>query len=124
MNQDKNQFHYVYSPKTHEEIKRIRDKYISIEEDKVSKIKMLDKGTTVLSTIVSLFLGICGTLIFGFGLTCCLLWSDKLLIVGILLGIVGILFIIIAYPVYIFITRKEQKKIAAEILSLIDEILK
>lgn len=122
--EDKNSFQYVYSAKQQDEIKRIREKYISIEEDKMARIRKLDESTTSLSTIVSLVVGIVGILVFGAGLSCCLVWTDTLLGLGLVLGIVGMIGVVSAYPLYVVITKKKREEVASEILKLTEDMLK
>ena len=43
---------------------------------------------------------------------------------GIIIGIVGLLVLSLAYPVYMQVTKKEREKIAPEILRLTEELLK
>ena len=43
---------------------------------------------------------------------------------GILVGIVGIVLVCLAYPVYNRIVKQEREKIAPEILRLTDELIK
>lgn len=45
-------------------------------------------------------------------------------IIGIIVGIVGIAGVAAAYPLCVYITKKERQRIAPEILKLSDELLK
>lgn len=115
-------FEYTYSAKQQEEIKRIREKYVPKEDDKMEQLRRLDASVTQKSTVISLILGVISALILGIGMCCCLVW-DKY-IVGILIGIVGIAGVSATYPVYVHITKKERKRLAPEILRLTDELMK
>ena len=44
--------------------------------------------------------------------------------VGIGIGVMGIVMLSVAYPVYTHIVKKEREKIAPEIIRLTDELLK
>ena len=46
------------------------------------------------------------------------------MLVGILIGMIGIVLVCVAYPVYNAITKKEREKIAPEIIRLTDELMK
>ena len=46
------------------------------------------------------------------------------MLIGIPVGVLGILLISLAYPVYNRTIRKERKKVAPEILRLTDELMK
>ena len=118
-------FTYTYSAAQQEEVKRIREKYapLSPEEDKMEQLRKLDKSVTKLGSVVALIVGIISTLIMGFGMCCTMVWGDTFFIPGIVIGIVGIIGICAAYPLYISITKKQRDKIAPEIMRLTDELM-
>ena len=115
-------FSYTYSAKQMDEVKSIRSKYEVREEteDKMEKLRRLDASVTKKGTAVSLVLGILGTLIMGTGMS--LAMTE--LSVGIGIGVIGIIILSVAYPVYTHIVKKEREKIAPEIIRLTDELLK
>ena len=57
-------------------------------------------------------------------MSCCMVWGEELFIPGVIIGIVGTGGVSLAYPLYAFITEKERKKIAPEILRLTEELMK
>lgn len=117
-------FEYTYSPAQQAEIKEIREKYLPKEEDKMEQLRKLDKSATAKGTKLSIIIGTVSSLIMGTGMSCCMVWSDTLLIPGIIIGIVGMLGVAAAYPLYLHITKKERERIAPEILRLSEELLK
>lgn len=121
--ENKETFSYTYSAEHQDEIRKIREKYLPKEIDKMEQLRQLDRSVTKKGTIISLILGIVGTLIFGTGMSCCLLWEEYF-ITGIIVGIIGVAIISTAYPVYNFITKKEREKITPEIIQLTDELMK
>ena len=125
MNSENNNeiFEYTYSAAMQDEVKKIREKYITApkEEDKLETLRRLDASVTKKGTILSLILGILGTLVFGTGMCCCLVWN--LFIPGILVGLVGLVGISLAYPIYAHITQKEKERLAPEILRLSEELI-
>ena len=124
-NQNENEtFSYTYSAKEQEEIKKIRQKYISKEADKMDQLRKLDRSVTVKGTTYSLIVGILGTMLLGIGMCCAMVWMGKWFIPGIIIGLLGIAILSFAYPLYLRITRKEREKIAPEILRLTDELMK
>lgn len=123
-NKEKEIFNYTYSAKEQEEIKRIRKKYAPTEEDKMAQLRRLDSGVYQKATIVSLAVGIVGALLLGIGMCCCMVWKDAMFIPGIIIGIIGIIVVCIAYPLYNRTLKKEREKIAPEILRLTDELMK
>lgn len=121
---DKQEFNYTYSSKEQEELKKIRNKYIPKEEDKMDQLRKLDESTTRPGTIISLIVGIVSSLILGVGMCCTMIWADTLFIPGIIIGVIGILGILSAYPLYVRITDKQRKKLAPEILKMTNELMR
>ena len=119
-----NSFQYIYSAKQQNEIKMIRDKYIDVEEDKIRKLKKLDESTTKSASIISLILGIMGLLLFGSGMSLCLVWTDTFMSYGICVGVIGIIICSINYPIYVTSVNRNKKKVAKEIIALADDLLK
>ncbi len=117
-------FRYAYSAKQQEEIKKIRRKYEPKTEDKMAYIQRLDREAEQKGTIMSILLGIVGTLVLGVGLCCVLVWQENLFVSGIIIGLIGIAVLAAAYPVFEWKTKKEREKIAPEILRLTEELLK
>ena len=125
MNQDTT-FIYNYSAKENKEIQDIRSKYLPREESKLEELKRLDYTVQNSGMIESLCAGIGGVLIFGLGLCLAMqvIGSGVFSIVlGILLGIVGMIGMIIAYPVYRKMMQKAKADYAPRILQLTDELI-
>lgn len=121
--ENKETFSYTYSAKEQEEIKKIREKYVPKEADKMEQLRRLDAGVTQKGTVISLVVGIIGALILGTGMSMCMVWTE-LFVLGIIVGIVGIVMVSAAYPIYSYVTKKEREKIAPEIIRLTDELMK
>ena len=88
---DKETFQYTYSAKEQQEIKNIRKKYATAEEDQMTQLRRLDAGVYQKATTVSLVVGVIGALLLGIGMCCTMVWQDILFIPGIAVGLVGIL---------------------------------
>lgn len=104
---DNNTFKYTYSAKEQEEIKKIREKYViadNSEEDKMEQLRRLDSSVTQKGTSVSLVIGVVSALILGTGMSLVMVFNE--LVVGIIIGIVGIVGVSLAYPVYMHIVKK------------------
>lgn len=131
---DNNSFKYTYSANEQEEIKKIREKYApeSKAEDKMERLRRLDRGVTKKAQIVSMTLGIIGTLILGFGMSLVMTdladifgsYEDLSMIIGITVGTVGLVLDCLSYPIYSLIVKHERKKIAPEVIRLTDELMK
>ena len=132
--ENKETFNYTYSAKEQEEIKAIRNKYVAKEEteDKMTQLRRLDNNATQKATVLSLVFGIVGALILGIGMSLAMTEIGKILalseftsmLIGISIGIVGIVLISLAYPLYNKILKIEREKIAPEIIRLTDDLLK
>ena len=121
-------FKYTYSAEEQEEIKRIRQKYQMQEENEMDRLRKMDAKVTQKATIMSLVLGMVGALVMGMGMS--LVMTDLGVTVGIsssagiMIGMVGMILVALAYPVYDKVQRKEREKIAPEILKLTEELMK
>lgn len=121
-NHNNETFSYSYSAKEQEEVKRIREKYVPQQEDKMERLRSLDRGVTKKGTVLSLIVGVIGSLVMGTGMCCAMLW--EMFVIGIAVGVVGMVLIAVAYPIYTSVTKKEREKIAPEIIRLTDELMK
>lgn len=127
-----NSFKYTYSAKEQDEIRRIRQKYQKQEEDSMTRLRKLDASATSKATVMALILGIVGALILGMGMSLIMTDLAKIfgmtgienMIVGIIVGLIGIILVILAYPIYSKVLKREHDKIAPEILRLTDELMK
>lgn len=125
-------FNYTYSAKEQDEIRKIRNKYTNTvtEEDNMTKLRRLDESVTSKAIVISLVVGVIGTLIMGFGMSLIMtdignnLGTAGALIVGIVLGVIGLGIACTAYPIYNHTVKKEREKIAPEIIRLTDELMK
>ena len=125
-------FRYTYSAKEQAEIKKIRQKYEPQQEDGMTKLRKMDTKASERATVIALVLGIIGALVLGSGMSIIMTDIGAILgvtgiagmIVGIILGLIGIVLISLAYPVYSKVLKNERKKIAPEILRLTEELMR
>lgn len=122
MDQNEETFEYRYSAKQQEEIEAIRRKYLPKEEDKMEQLRQMDKRVSRKGTIISIIIGVIGCLLLEIGMCCTMEWAGRWFVPGIIIGVIGIVMIALAYPLYDRITKKERKKIAPLILKLADEL--
>jgi hypothetical protein len=122
MNENKETFSYTYSAKQQEEIRKIREKYIPKEENKMEQLRRLDASTTKQGTVTALAVGIVSALVLGVGMCCTLVWADRFFVFGIIIGLIGIAGVGSSYPLYQHITRKQREKLAPEIMRLTEEL--
>lgn len=125
MEEKKETFTYSYSASRQEEVRRIREKYApAVQEDKMERLRRLDRTAARPGTIAALAVGIISTLIMGLGMCCTMVWDETLFVPGIAIGVVGILGICAAYPLYLRITKRQRDKLAPEIMRLADELMR
>lgn len=115
------------------EIERIRNQYTVSGEtkqetlarpqqkDQLEELKKLDEKAKQPALIVSLSLGVGGTLILGLGLSMCL--AMDLMAGGILVGVLGMIVLSMAFPVNQYLLKKGKEKYGARILELSQELL-
>ena len=126
---NKENFSFTYSAQQQKEVEAIRSKYIPKEEDKMEQLRKLHAMPTKKAQAASLSVGILGALILGTGMSLCLTEIGAELgclamVLGIAIGLVGMVLVALAYPIYNRVLQKERQKIAPEILRLSDELLK
>ena len=121
-----NKFSYTYTAPTEQEraeIESIRRDYSpeGRKQTDLEKLRALDKKVKNLPTIVSLVVGIIGTLIAGLGMSMFMVWHITFW--GIVVGIIGCIPVALAYPTYKFTLNRQKKKYGNEILELSDKLL-
>ena len=122
-------FEYTYSAQQRKEVEAIRKKYLPKEEDKMEQLRKLHAIPTQKAQAASLAVGILGTLIMGTGMSLAMTdigaaLGSLAMVLGILIGILGMVLLAFAYPVYNRTIKKEREKIAPDILRLTEELLK
>ena len=122
-------FEYTYSAGQRQEVEAIRKKYLPKEEDKMEQLRRLHAIPTRKAQSASIAIGVLGALILGTGMSLCMTdlgatlghWA---MVIGILVGVLGLILVALAYPLYNSVLRKERQRIAPEILRLSEELLK
>ena len=127
--ENKEGFNFTYSAAQQQEVEDIRKKYLPKEEDKMEQLRKLHAIPTQKAQAASLAVGIIGALIMGTGMSLAMTeigaaLGSLAMVIGILVGIVGMVLVALAYPLYNRVLKKQRRKIAPEILRLSDELLK
>ena len=125
-------FKYTYSAEEQEEIRRIRQKYQVQEQNEMNRLRKMDAKVTQKATTISLVFGIIGALVMGTGMS--FIMTDigtifgindiEEMVIGIVIGMIGMILVVLAYPVYNKVQKKEREKIAPEILKLTEALMK
>ena len=119
---EKEVFEYTYSAPQQNEVHKIREKYLPKEVTKLDQLRAMDAGVTRRGTAVSLVHGILYSLILGLGMSCCMVWTGRLFLPGIVIGCIGLAGVAATYPIYNRIVKQDREKIAPEILRLTEEL--
>ena len=122
-------FEYTYSAEQRNEVEAIRKKYLPKEEDKMEQLRKLHYSATKKAQAASIAIGIIGTLVLGTGMSLCMTELGASLghfamLLGIVLGLIGLILVALAYPLYNSVLKKKRERIAPEILRLSEELLK
>ena len=127
--ENKEGFSFTYSAEQQKEIEAIRKKYLPREEDKMEQLRKLHAIPTQKAQAASIAIGVIGALIMGTGMSLAMTELGAALggiamVLGILIGIVGMVLVALAYPIYNRVLKKQRERIAPEILRLSDDLLK
>lgn len=116
-------FSYTYSARQQRELEEIRRKYLPEEPDRMAQIRRMDAGVTRRGTIAAVTLGSVSCLVMGLGMCCSMVWASRWFVPGIVIGLIGIVGMAGAYPLFVHTTQKERKRIAPQILKLTEELI-
>lgn len=74
--------------------------------------------------MTSITVGTIGSLFLGVGMCCTMIWGAAtwIFVLGVVIGLLGVVIISPAYPIYKKITKKQREKIADQILELTKEL--
>lgn len=94
----------------------------------MEQLRKLHRIPTQKAQSAALIVGILGALILGTGMSLAMTdigagLGSLAMIIGIAVGIVGMILVALAYPVYNRVINKERARIAPEIFRLSDELL-
>ena len=94
----------------------------------MAELRKLHRIPTQKAQSASIAVGVMGALILGTGMSLCMTeigsaLGDLALVLGIVVGLVGMVLVAAAYPIYSRTLKKEREKIAPEILQLTDELM-
>ena len=127
--ENKEAFSFTYSAQQQKEVEAIRKKYLPREENKMEQLRKLHAIPTRKAQAAAIAVGVIGALIMGTGMSLAMTELGAILggfamVLGIPVGIVGMVLVALAYPIYNRVLKKERQRIAPEILRLSEELLK
>ncbi len=130
--ENKEGFSFTYSAEQQKEIEAIRKKYLPKAADKMEQLRTLHAIPTQKAQAWAIAIGVIGALIMGTGMSLAMTDLGEMLgshrefamLIGVVIGIVGMVLVALAYPIYSRVLKKQRERIAPEILRLSDELLK
>ena len=127
--ENKDGFSFTYSAQQQKEIEAIRKKYLPKEADKMQQLRKLHAVPTQKAQAWAIAVGVIGALIMGTGMSLAMTdigaaLGSLAMVLGIAVGLLGIVLVALAYPLYNRVLKKQRQRIAPEILRLTEELLK
>ena len=109
-------------------VQKIRSQYTEKEATELDALRELDRKVKRPANIFSYVVGSISAIIMGTGMSLAMTdigaaLGSLAMILGIAVGLVGMVLVAVAYPLYNRVLNKQRKKIAPEILRLSDELL-
>ena len=122
-------FHYTYSASQRQEVESIRSKYLPKEENSMERLRRLHAIPTKKAQAWAIAVGVIGALVLGTGMSLAMTeigaaLGSLAMVIGIAVGLVGMVLVALAYPVYNRVLKKQRERIAPEIIRLSDELMK
>lgn len=124
---NKEGFQITYSAAQQREVEDIRKKYLPKEENKMEQLRQLHRSASRKAQTVAITVGVIGALIMGTGMSLAMteigaILGNLAMVIGILIGVVGMILVALAYPIYNLVLTKQRQRIAPEILRLTEEL--
>ena len=110
-------------------VQKIRTQYTEKQHTELDELKALDAKVKKPANVFAYSYGAVGAVVMGAGMSLCMTELGTALgrlaiIIGVAVGLVGIVLVAVAYPLYNRVLKTQWEKIAFEILRLSDELLK
>ncbi len=111
-------------------VQKIRTQYTEKEHTVIDELKALDTRVKRPANVFGYVFGSIGAIVMGGGMSLCMtdigttLGLTNIMVLGIIIGIIGMLMVIINYPIYKVILDSRRKKYADRIIKFSDKIMK
>ena len=111
-------------------VQKIRTQYTEKQHTELDALKALDAKVKKPANVFAYTYGSVSAVVMGSGMSLVMtdigiiLGMTDVMVPGILIGMVGLVLVALAYPIYIRTLKKERERIAPEILRLSGELLK
>lgn len=111
-------FAYSYAKKS----TQIQRQYLKKYSTKMEQLRTLHERVIAPGAILAAIVGILGTLMMGAGMAEVIVWNN--LQRGFIIGVLGLLLNISAFPLYAWITGIRKKRYARQVYDLSNEIIR
>ena len=110
-------------------VQKIRTQYTEKQHTELDELKALDAKVKKPANVFAYTYGSVSAVVMGTGMSLAMTQigaalGDLAMVLGIVVGVVGMVLVALAYPLYNRVLKKQREKIAPEILRLSDELLK
>ena len=111
-------------------VQKIRTQYTEKEHTQLDALKELDKKVKRPVNVFAYIFGSIGAIVMGCGMSLVMtdigsvIGSTSPMLPGIIIGIVGLVMVLINYPIYKKMLNSRKKKYADEVIKLSDNIMK
>ena len=111
---------------------KIRTQYMEKTPSELDALRDLDSKVKRPANVFAYTFGSISAVVMGAGMSLCMSdfaeilgsYRDMAMVIGIPIGLISGVLVALAYPMYNVIVKRERKKIAPEIISLTDELMK
>lgn len=110
-------------------VEKIRTQYTEKEDTKLDELKALDAKVKRPANVFAYVFGSIGAIVMGSGMSLVMTELGEMISIkepmvpGIIIGVVGMLMVIVNYPIYKKILTKRRNQYADKIMELSDKIM-
>lgn len=111
-------------------VQKIRTQYTEKEHTQLDELKALDSMVRRPAVIFAYVFGVLGAMIMGVGMSLVMtelgepLGLSSSLPVGVVVGVIGLLMVLVNYPIYKHILSSRRRQYADRIIAVSDKIMK
>ena len=110
-------------------VEKIRTQYMEKESTELNALRKLDVKVKRTANVLAYVFGSLGAVVMGSGMS--LIMTDigskigmaEVMVSGIVIGVIGMLMVLVNYPIYKKMLGSRRKKYADEIIALSDKII-
>ena len=111
-------------------VQKIRTQYTEKEHTQLDELKKLDAAVKRPANVFAYIFGSIGAIVMGSGMSLIMteigsmLGMGHTMVPGIVIGMIGLIMVLVTYPIYKNILASRREKYAEQIMKISDEIMK